>query len=301
MGRAIPALLLACSLALAQSPGDQPSFEVVSVKLAQPPHPGSRLVPLRGGPGTNTPTRLRGDASFKTLLLRAYRVKSYQVSGPDWIGSEGYEIVAEIAPGTTEEQADLMLQNLLRERFQLKVHRESKELPGYVLLVGKSGPKLNESDPAAAAEDQKAAAAGNLVRPRVTMGPDGFPQIPADANLPGTFVLELASGQFTRTKLFARHQTIDELADRIGAFLNRPVKNLTEIKGQYDFTLAFESDPRMAAPGGEASSNAPSVPAETGPNIFAAVQEQLGLKLEARRLPVEMLIVDRAEKVPLGN
>jgi uncharacterized protein (TIGR03435 family) len=172
----------------------------------------------------------------------------------------------------------------------------------YVLLAGKNGAKLKESDEAAAAEDEKAAAEGGLPRPKVTMGADGFPQIPADAKLPGSFVLTLAGGEFTRTKLFAKHETMDELADTIGGYVNRVVQNLTELEGHYDFTLAFESDPMVAArPGGTAPDGAPPAAADAGPTIFAAVQEQLGLRLEQRRGPVEMLTVDRVEKIPTEN
>jgi uncharacterized protein (TIGR03435 family) len=296
----LPILLLAFGSALAQS-----QFEVASVKRADLSTPGRRFTPLSGGPGTKSPTRLAGTTSLKALLMRAYAVKSYQVSGPAWMDTELYEIAAKIPPGATKEQVALMVQDLLMERFHLAVHRETKEVPMYALRVGKNGPRLKESDPAAAAEDEKAAAEGALPRPKVTMGADGFPQIPADAKMPGTFVLTLSGGEFTRTKLFARHQTMDELADTIGGYVNRPVQNLTEIKGQYDFTLAFESEPmafaRAARPAGASPDGAPPAPADTGPTIFAAVQEQLGLRLEQTRGPVEMLIVDRVEKVPTEN
>lgn len=306
-GMFLPILFLAPGSMLAQSESGLPAFEVASVKPAEPPAQGRRFTPLSGGPGTKSPARLEGTASMKTLLMRAYGVKNYQVTGPAWMETERYEIAAKIPPGTTKEQVALMLQSLLMERFHLAVHRETKELPMYALLVGKNGPKLKESDPAAAAEDEKAAAEGAMSRPRVTMGADGFPQIPADAKIPGSFALTLASGEFTRTKLFARHETMEELADTIGGYVSRPVKNLTELQGQYDFSLAFESDPLAEAraagarPTGASSDGVPPAPALTGPPIFAAVQEQLGLKLEQRKGPVEMLIVDSLEKVPTGN
>jgi uncharacterized protein (TIGR03435 family) len=195
-----------------------------------------------------------------------------------------------------------MMQNLLRERFHLAVHRETKDLPMYVLLVGKNGPKLKESDPAAAAEDEKAAAEGDQPRPKVTVGADGFPQVPAEAKLPGSFSLMVSSGELTRIKLFAKHLTMDELADRIGIYVHRPAKDLTELQGRYDFTLAFESDPRMpASPAGTSPDGVPPAPAETGPSIFAALQEQLGLRMEQRKGPVELLIVDTVDKIPTEN
>jgi len=301
-GAFLPFLLLASGTAFAQSVPGPATFEVASVKPAQPPSAGRRFTPLGGGPGTKSPTRLAGMASMKALLIRAYGVRGYQISGPAWIETELYEIDAKVLPDATKEQVALMLQNLLVERFHLAVHRETKELPTYVLSVGKNGPKLKESDPAAAAEDEKAAAEGVSARPRVTMGADGFPQIPADAKLPGSFVLSLSGGEFTRTKLFASHQTMDELADMIGGHVNRPVQNLTELAGRYDFTLAFESEPRVdARQAGASPDGAPHPAADPGPTIFAAVQEQLGLRLEQRRGPVEMLTIDRVEKVPTEN
>jgi len=301
----LPVLFLASGSALAQSESGPTAFEVASVKPAEPPAPGRRFTPLTGGPGTKSPTRLAGTTSLKSLLMRAYGVKSYQVGGPAWMETELYEIAAKVPPGATKEQVALMVQNLLMERFHLAVHRETKELPMYALLVGKNGPKLKESDPAAAAEDETAAAGGDRPRPTATMGPDGFPQFPADAKMPPVVTLSLAGAEFTRIKWFARHQTMDALADMIGGQVNRPVRNLTEIEGQYDFTLAFESEPlafaRAARPTGASPDSAPPAPADPGPTIFAAVQEQLGLRLEQTRGPVEMLIVDRLDKVPTGN
>ena len=300
----LPILFLASGSALAQSESGPPAFDVASVKPAEPPAPGRRFTPLGGGPGTKSPTRLAGTASMKALLMRAYGVKSYQVGGPAWMETELYDIAANVPPGATKEQVAPMVQNLLMERFHLAVHRETKELPMYALRVGKNGPKLKESDPAAAAEDETAAD-GDRPRPTVTMGADGFPQFPADAKMPPVVTLSLAGPEFTRIKWFARHQTMDQLADMIGAQVSRPVKNLTEIEGLYDFTLAFESEPlafaRAARPAGASPDGAPPAPVDPGPTIFAAIQEQLGLRLEQTRGPVEMLIVDRLEKVPTGN
>jgi uncharacterized protein (TIGR03435 family) len=174
-------------------------------------------------------------------------------------------------------------------------HRESKEVATYAMLVGKNGSKLHASDPAAAEEDEEARAAGGFQRPKVTMGPDGFPQIPPDARIPGSFTLALSSGQFLRTKLFARNQNMDQLAGTIAGYLKRPVVDQTGLTGRYDFTLAFESDPLETTGEARVASESP------GPTIFAAMQEQLGLRLEARRGAVEMVMVDRVDRVPTQN
>ena len=290
-----PVVFLACVPAWAQS-GTPRTFEVASIKPAVLT-PGRRLTPLDGGPGTKSPTRLSGTVSMKELLTRAYGVKSYQISGPAWIDTDVYEIAASVPAGVSKEQVAEMLRNLLVERFHLQAHRETKDLPIYALLVGKNGPKLQASDPAAAEEDEKARAAGGFQRPKVTMGPDGFPQIPPDARIPGTFTVALSSGEFLRTKLFARHQNMDQLAGTIAGYLKRPVVDQTGLADRYDFTLAFESDPVER----EAETRQSAAPENPGPTIFAAVQEQLGLRLERRRGPVEVVIVDRAERVPTEN
>ena len=293
----LPLLLLASASALAQTDGALPGFEVASVKAADLPVPGRMPVPLSGGPGTKSPTRLAGVASMKTLLMRAFGVKSYQLSAPAWTDTALYEIAAKIPPDATAEQAAQMLQNLLVQRFHLVVHRETKELPFYALLTGKNGPTVKPSDPAEAPEDENTPPPPGP-RPRVTMGPDGFPQVPPDAKLPSNFTLSLSSGEFTRIKVFARQRTMEQLADTIASFLNRPVRNLTELSGRFDYTLAFETDPHaeIAAP------RPPDAgPRDPGPTIFSAVQTQLGLRLESRKGSMEMLIVDSLEKAPTEN
>jgi uncharacterized protein (TIGR03435 family) len=283
-------VFLTCVVGWAQTA----TFEVASIKTAVIT-PGRRMTPLTGGPGTAIPTRLSGTASMKELLIRAYGVKSYQVSGPAWMDTELYEIAATIAPGATKEQAAEMMRNLLIDRFHLAAHRETKEMPIYALLLGKNGPKLQPADPVVAEADEKALV-GGFVRPKVTMGPDGFPQIPLDARIPGTFSIALSSGEFLRTKVYGRNRDMDQVAGMIAQSVKRPVVNQTGLAGKYDFTLAYESDPIEGL--GEPRRSAPENP---GPTIFAAVQEQLGLKLESRKGPVEMVVVDRADRVPTEN
>jgi uncharacterized protein (TIGR03435 family) len=272
------------------------TFEAASIKQIVLT-PGHRLTPLDGGPGTKSPTRLAGTATMKALLRLAYGVKAYQVSGPAWIDTETYEIAASVPAGASKTQAAEMLRELLVERFHLAAHRETRQVPIYVLLPGRGGPKLREADPAVEEGEEKARAAGGFQRPNVTMGADGFPQIPVDARIPGSFTVALSSGEFLRTKLFARHQSMDQLAATIAEYLKRPVVDQTELTEKYDFTLAFESDPRETT-----ERTQPGAAREdAGPTIFAAVQEQLGLRLEAKRGPVEMVIVDRVDRVPTQN
>ena len=289
----VPALLLASGCAVAQS------FEAASVKPVQLMDLRGRYKPLEGGPGSKTPTRIAGHTTLMGMVTHAYGVKTRQVSGPSWMEMEFFEIAATLAPGTTREQEKVMWQNLLKERFHLEAHRETRELPVYVLVVGKNGPKLKESDPAdEAADKDTAAAVAGQPRPRVTMGPDGFPQIPADAKMPGSYTLSLSSGEFLRVKMVCRHQTMAELADRIGNYAGRRVEDQTALKGKYDFTLAFETEPRQPA---TTSDGLPGIPAERGASLSSAVQEQLGLKLEGKKSDIELLVIDRVEKAPTEN
>lgn len=134
--------------ARAQTPAKE-EFEVAAVKPFTPNGP----FPLRtvGGPGTSDPVRITYEhLSFEDLLMAAYGLKRYQISGPAWLGAQRYIIEATIRPGATKEQANRMLQNLLANRFKLTLHRENKELPVHDLVVAKNGPKLKESqdDPA---------------------------------------------------------------------------------------------------------------------------------------------------------
>jgi uncharacterized protein (TIGR03435 family) len=107
-----------------------PAFEVASVKQAAPSN-GPVRSSMRGGPGTSDPGRITyTNVTLMSVLLRAYEVKSYQASGPDWLSSERYDIAAEIPPGATKEQFNLMLQRLLADRVHLALHHETKQIPG---------------------------------------------------------------------------------------------------------------------------------------------------------------------------
>lgn len=145
--------VLPAAAVLAQAAADKLTFEVASVKPAAPPTPGRMQIMMRGGPGTSDP----GQATFsnvtqRMLLAKAYGVQDYQISGPGWLDSERYEIVAKVPKGTTEEQFKVMLQNLLADRFKLTLHHETKDLPRYELVVAKNGPKLKEAAAALAGD-----------------------------------------------------------------------------------------------------------------------------------------------------
>src|SRR5579862_9137335 len=142
--------VFACSIALGQVSPAQAKFEVAAVKSVDPNSgaPGSNV--MRGGPGTDDPERITlVSVTMKRLLMVAYRVDENQISGPGWLDSQRYAIVAKVPAGSTREQLLVMLQNLLAERFHLALHHEMKDFPAYELVIAKGGLKLKEADPAA--------------------------------------------------------------------------------------------------------------------------------------------------------
>jgi len=300
--------LLACA-ALAQNEQARASFEVASVKPVQQGRPGPG--PLRGGPGTGSPERLSGAASLKALLARAYGLKNYRIAGPEWMESERYQIDARVPAGASQEQVSPMLQSLLAERFGLVAHRETRELTIYAMVVGKNGPKLKESPapegsaPAAGVAEDGTLAPG--AAPRVATGPDGFPDIPPGEDVPRSYEVVVSGPDGILYKLWARRETMEQLADRLTGQLNRAVVDMTELKGRYDFALAWTVDsaggivPRTYPPPDRIQSLATPVMSGPSLSILTAVQTQLGLRLEQRRAPVEMLIVDRVRRTPTGN
>ena len=165
--------------AFAQTAETSPSFEVASVKPAAPITGNFIRVGMRGGPGTPDPGQITyTNVTVKNVLTIAYGVKSFQISGPGWLDSERYDIVAKLPRGATKAEFMVMLQNLLAERFKLTLHREKKELPMYALVVGKNGPKLKESVDGPAPKEGGPVDGPAATMGRVTMGKDGFPAMP---------------------------------------------------------------------------------------------------------------------------
>jgi uncharacterized protein (TIGR03435 family) len=324
--------------AFAQNPEGAPEFEVASVKPAAPPTEGRFRVGMSGGPGSADPGQLTyTNVTLKNVLMNAYGVKGYQISGPSWLDSERYDIAAKIPKGATKEQFMLMLQNLLAERFKLTLHREKKDLPMYALVVGKSGPKMKESVDGPSPGDGAApgsggapggatggatgvvpappppppgGAPGNLAMGRITMGSDGFPKLPPGAGRGGLMMM-MMNGRF---RMAANQQSMSGLTEMLGNQLGRPVVDMTGLTAKYDFTLDFAPEPgqRMMGPMGampppppppsvEGGAPVASAPDSQGPSLFTAVQEQLGLKLEPKKGPVDLLVIDHLEKVPTEN
>jgi uncharacterized protein (TIGR03435 family) len=298
-------LVLAAGVAMGQTA----AFEVASVKPAAPLGRGQLLSgQTHIGMSIDAARVDIGGMSLADLIRVAYRVKLYQVSGPDWMASERFDVLAKLPEGASREQVPEMLQALLAERFKLTVHRESKEHAVYALVVGKNGPKLKESAPDAdapaggdpsAALDVHVSGRGENTSVAISGGPIGTARMSMGPN--GTMRLE------------ALKMNMAALADTLSRFFDRPVVDLTELKGTYQVVVDLSmEDLRTAArsmgymapgmgggrDGGRAGADAASDPG--GLSIFAAVQ-QLGLKLEPRKVPVDFIVIDHLEKTPTEN
>lgn len=283
-------LTLSYVVAFAQ-PSDA-KFEVASVRSSTEATATPANSSIHGGPGTKDPERIEfKNESLTALLMRAYAVLNYQISAPKWTTAARFNIVANVPPGATAEQLPAMLRNLLTERFNVAVHRETKEMAVYELTVGKNGSKLEEADLTVAPPEREPGS-----RPPTIGKPDssGFPQVP-----PGYHVMigRMTDGIMRWT---ARAQAVSEFAILLGSELERPVLDKTQLNGKYDFTLAYSRiglrpwvTPRGAVPQDDAPSG--------GPTLQKAVEEQLGLKLDLKKDPIDVLVVDRLDKVPTEN
>ena len=290
--------LFASCAGWAQTAAAPLSFEVASLKPAEPGTDGLIMRRLAGGPGSTDPgTFTYNNVTLKILATMAYNLKDFQVEGPEWIDSLGYDLIAKMPPGTTKEQAALMMQTLLAERFKVVFHRETKQMPVFALVVGKGGSKMKEVEGTAA--------------------PDGPPAGPPDGR--ASLQARMTSGPGIRMRMSPNgvrmegQMTMAQLANALTRQLARPVLDQTELTATYDVDITWMPDDmdranaKMAAMGamgggpgglgGEAPRNAPE-PAMT---LAQALQEKLGLKLDARKSSAEVLIIDRAEKVPVEN
>jgi uncharacterized protein (TIGR03435 family) len=231
--------------------GQSREFEVASIKPSDPHSTPTRTIRTSG-------RDVYASVTVLILMIAAYDVQNYQIAGaPSWLGNQFYEIAAKADGESTPTQAELrqMFQKLLADRFQLKIHRETRELPVYALIVGKDGPLMRESSP-----DTR-----------------------YSRMIPGT-------GQWKVSKV-----DMARLARDLTREVGRTVVDLTGLTGYYDFTL--EWTPEQASP---PTADGAALPNSGGPSIFTAVQQQLGLKLESRKHPIDLLIIDHVEK-PSAN
>ena len=295
------AVLLCASQVLGQQPNSKSTFEAASIKPAALQAMGRMQGDWAGGPGTRDPGRMRfTDMTLRMLIMRAYEVQSFQVSGPSWMDSQHFDIIAKVPDGATRQDAQMMLQNLLADRFHLRLHEETKEASVYELVVAKGGIKIKEAAQTAAAPAEAPA----VPTPRPPLrDKNGLLRTPH-----GQLGIQATSNG--RMRMQGDAVTMARLTEVLGMTLVRPVVDKTGLTGAYDVAFDFSAEgmgpgPKAPAPGpgpgGGNPAEAPRDSSDSGPTLFAALQQQLGLKLESRRGPVVLLVVDRADKTPTGN
>jgi uncharacterized protein (TIGR03435 family) len=297
------------------------SFEVASVKPAIPLQEQALSGKMHIGVNIDGARADIGGMALSDLVAMAYKVKPHQISGPDWLAVDRFDILAKLPEGATKEQLPEMLQGLLADRFKLTFHKESKEHAIYALVIGKNGLKLKESPP-----DPEAPKEGDTPAPptkeekgvmtintgsdkiQVKQTSDGA-TMKMGAN--GTMKMTMADGHM---RMELSKMNMAGLAEALSRFVDKPVMDMTDLKGNYQMAIELSMEDLqnvaraqgMQMPGAAAASGAAnSRPAETigdpsGSSVFSSVQ-QMGLKLEGRKQPIDTIIIDHVEKSPTEN
>ena len=283
-------VLFACCAAYGQT------FDVASVKPSPPMEgTGMHSMGCNGGPGTQSPGQYTcSNATLNMMVLQAFGLKPYQLSSALTDGAK-FDVAAKIPPGATKEQVRTMLQSLLAERFKLAYHYEKKEMQVYDLVVGKGGVKMKESPPEPPPAADGAPSAPPPPPGRMTTGPDGLPVFPTRRNMASMYM-----GRDGVRRITVTDATMERVVSTLSSQLGQPVTDSTGLKGTYDFTLTFAAD-TAALSTSTPDGAAPGATEIDAPPILVAVQEQLGLKLEAKKGPVDVLVIDHAEKMPTEN
>jgi len=264
-------LLAAAAFGLYGQETPRPSFQVASVKLNTENPPNRILRPMPGGRLTAR------NASLQQLIVVAYRVQKYQlIGGPSWMETDGFDIEAKGDGDANPNQTIQMLQSLLGDRFKLALHRETRQLPVYDAIGAKGAfhPPAPEENGCVPMDPTGPPPRGAL--------PCGVPRIGMSG------VIDAAKA------------TMPQLVMTLAMVLGRPVIDQTGFKGTFDVHLKFAPDGNTQGLPGGALGAAPPDPDPSMPNIFGALQEQLGLKLTSSKGPVEVLVIDHVER-PTAN
>jgi uncharacterized protein (TIGR03435 family) len=302
--------IVVCFALRGQNAPSRVAFDAASIKVLPRSYVPTRGDTMRrGGPGTSDPGRITWKMqTLGQLLATAWGVEEERVVGPSWLGGifnggEWYELTATLPPDTSREALQLMLQNLLVERFAAKLHHEARVYPGYTLVVAKDGPKLK---PAADPQD---APAGWGPR-EVEFGTDGFPVIPPGH---GRLVAMRRGGVFGTFQGFSIPEFIPQLSNWVRQASGHPrdyIEDKSGLQGKFDFKLKFYvGDPAVAVNVGpqaraatsSASDEAPSGEPSASDSIFKALEKQLGLQLvkSAKGFALDTIVIDHIEKTPI--
>ena len=276
----------AIAIGLAACAGAQ-TFEVATITPWKPTgKPASGF--MIGGPGSKDPELLRAENfPLKFIVMRAWDLPEYRIATPDWMDGAKFNIQARVPKGATNEQFRVMLQNLLIERFRMKVHFEKREMALYELTVAKGGAKFKPSmaDPTQPAPRPEPGR-------KLVADSEGFPDLQ-----PGITSFSVIRDHWRSQWA---NQPLAELVSFLSTTLHAPMVDRTGLDGKYDIVLSW-----VDARGTEPTRNDGSTPVAAsdpgGPTIEAAVLSQLGLKLEKKKGPVDGLVIDHAEKLPTEN
>lgn len=289
-------LVLAANAATGQSAAPNVQFEVASVKVSAPFTPG-----LASSPGFHVGTRISGThveigrMRLVDLIAQAYGVKRNQIVGPSWLNTteEIFDIDARMPAGATAPQAPLMIQAMLADRFQVVIHRETRERAGYFLVTAKDGPKLTTAEPetepdAGAASQQKALSLNG-----------------GDSTAPRQRFAESSDG--TSIRYVNPRADMNQLTAMLEPILEQPISDMTGLKGYYKIALDLSmADIRkmlgtssgMGANGGGSPADLASEPG--GRTVLSSLRA-MGLHLEPHRIPIQVIVVDRVEAKPTAN
>jgi uncharacterized protein (TIGR03435 family) len=324
-------LLFAAGATAGQTAPGKPAFEVATVRPSAPLDVGKLAAQMQAGNMPRFGAHVEGSRaeydymSLKDLIANAYKVNAYQITGPEWLATERFDIVARMPEGAQKDDAPGMLQALLEERFKLAVHRDSEEHPVLALVVGKGGPKLKESPVVADATDADAPLKPGEMK---VDGPDGPMRVSRNAD--GSMTMNMGARGVTTQRIDMQSRTVhmessavtmEGFADtltktlQMGGGGGRQVVDMTGLKGNYNVAIdvslmdimsmaqAQGIDIGVPRGGGGAANGMPGSDASDpsgGSTVFASV-EKLGLKLEPRKAQVEQVVVDHMEKAPTEN
>jgi uncharacterized protein (TIGR03435 family) len=325
----IASLLLSAVTAVAQTAPASPTFDVASVRPSAPLDPAKMQAEMqagrmpRFGAHVDAARAEYNYMSLRDLIANAYAVKPYQITGPDWLPAQRFDIVATMPQGTTRDDAPKMLQALLVERFKLVAHLETQEHPVYALVVAKGGPKLKDATPNPPLDPDAPLKAGEMKMEtadgpiRIMRNSDGS----STANMGAKGIMtQRFDGQSLH--LDSSSVTMQGFADMLTNFMTmggssgRQVIDATGLKGNYQVSVELSLAELMAAarsagvnmppqpppPGGAGTATATAEASDPGGGSSVSKSvEALGLKLDPRKAPVQQVIVDHAEKAPTEN
>jgi uncharacterized protein (TIGR03435 family) len=309
---------LAAVAAFAQPSAAPPAFEVATIKPAEQITPQMvQAGKMHVGMNIDKQRVDIGYMSLSDLLVTAYKVKPYQLEGPDWMKVQRFDVLATMPEGATKDDVPLMLQGLLRDRFKVEFHRDKKEHSVMALVVAKGGPKMKEAepDPATPMEERP------LAKGETQFGQgDNAMRMKQDANGASGTAENAKVGKMKYNVgadgiIHIEYGKLDmgSLADGLSQFIGTPVLDMTELKNKYQVAIEFSMKDAMemarrngvqipqgagGPPGAPASAPEASDPGSS--SLLTAVAK-LGLKLDSRKAPVEMIVVDSALKMPTEN